>query len=157
MDAHMLLSDFRSRGIALIPNGEKLTVEPASRLTDADRAAIRAAKAELLKLLAASGLRDREADEIDRVARTDGWSPPAEIPPAIASEIKRIESQALALGWRPERLWNFGFWPHGGVEPRGLASVLDADDRIVEVTSDYMTVVKSSSRHDRHRFWRTDS
>jgi hypothetical protein len=78
MDAHALLSDFRSRGIALIPNGEKLTVEPASRLTDADRAAIRAAKAELLKLLAAAGLHDREEDEIDRVASGDGWRPPPE-------------------------------------------------------------------------------
>lgn len=76
MNAHTLLSDFRSRGIELIPNGEKLTVEPASRLTDADRAAIRAAKSELLKLLAASGLHARQEDEIDRIARADVWRPP---------------------------------------------------------------------------------
>ncbi len=54
MDAHMLLSDFRSRGIVLIPNGEKLTAEPASRLSDADRAAIRQSKAELLRILSQS-------------------------------------------------------------------------------------------------------
>ena len=51
MDAVMLLSDFRRRGIALVANGEKLTVRPVSRLTDADRAAIRSAKADLLRLL----------------------------------------------------------------------------------------------------------
>jgi hypothetical protein len=54
MDAYMLLSDFRSRGIALIPNGESLTAEPASRLSDADRAAIRQSKAELLRILSQS-------------------------------------------------------------------------------------------------------
>lgn len=75
MDAYTLLSDFRSRGIALIPKGEKLTVEPASRLTDSDRAAIRAAKSDLLELLAAADLREREQDEIERVARADGWRP----------------------------------------------------------------------------------
>jgi hypothetical protein len=54
MDAYTLLSDFRSRGIALIPNGEKLTAEPASRLSDADRAAIRQSKRELLRILSQS-------------------------------------------------------------------------------------------------------
>jgi TubC N-terminal docking domain len=54
MDAYTLLSDFRSRGIALIPNGEKLTVEAASRLSDADRAAIRESKPELLRILSQS-------------------------------------------------------------------------------------------------------
>jgi hypothetical protein len=73
MDAHVLLSDFRSRGIELTPNGEKLTVEPASRLTDADCVAIRAAKSELLKLLAPPGLCDRQEDEIDRVSGVEDW------------------------------------------------------------------------------------
>ena len=54
MDAYMLLSDFRCRGIVLIPNGEKLTVEPASRLSDSDRAAIRESKPELLRILSQS-------------------------------------------------------------------------------------------------------
>jgi hypothetical protein len=157
MDAQALITDFKRRGIKLIPNPPKLTVAPASKLTDSDRAAIRAAKAELLKLLEAADLHDHEEDEIDRVASGEGWNPPAEIPPAIVSEIERIESQALTLGWRRERLRNFAFWPHGSVEPRGLASVLDAGDRIAEVTSDYLTVVKSSSHHNRLLFWRTDS
>jgi hypothetical protein len=52
MDAHRLLDDFQARGIRLIPEGGNLAVEPASRLSDADRAAIRACKPELLRILA---------------------------------------------------------------------------------------------------------
>jgi hypothetical protein len=52
MDAHQLLNDFHIRGIRLIPEGHNLAVEPASRLTDTDREAIRQAKPELLRLLA---------------------------------------------------------------------------------------------------------
>jgi hypothetical protein len=51
MNAYALLSDLLSRGISLIPNGEKLTAEPASRLSDADRAAIRQSKPDLLRIL----------------------------------------------------------------------------------------------------------
>jgi hypothetical protein len=52
MDAHQLLSNFQARGIKLFPEGGNLAVEPASRLSDADRAAIRASKPELLRILA---------------------------------------------------------------------------------------------------------
>ena len=52
MDAHQLLSDFRARGIRLVTEGGKLAVEPAERLSDADRVAIRQAKPELLRILA---------------------------------------------------------------------------------------------------------
>jgi hypothetical protein len=51
MDAHKLLSDFQARGIKLFPEGGNLAVEPASRLSDADRVAIRANKPELLRIL----------------------------------------------------------------------------------------------------------
>lgn len=158
MDAHTLLSDFRSRGIELIPNGEKLAVEPASRLSDADRAAIRAAKAELLKLLcAAPSLRDREEDEHDRLARADGWLPPSEIPAAVAQEIQRIEAEALRLGWSKARLWNFNFWPHTKNEPRGLASAMNDGDAIVAVSKDYIAIgSRGRNFADYRRFWRCD-
>lgn len=52
MDAHQLLNDFRARGIRVVPEGGNLAVEPAERLSDADRAAIRQAKPELLRILA---------------------------------------------------------------------------------------------------------
>ena len=48
MDAQALVRDFTSRGIKLIPNGSKLTVQPASRLTNEDRDAIRQHKLALL-------------------------------------------------------------------------------------------------------------
>jgi TubC N-terminal docking domain len=52
MDAHQLLNDFQARGIRLVPEGGNLAVEPAERLSDADRAAIRQVKPELLRILA---------------------------------------------------------------------------------------------------------
>ena len=55
MDAYVLLSDLLSRGISLIPNGEVLTAEPASRLSDADRTAIRQSKNHLLRILSQNG------------------------------------------------------------------------------------------------------
>jgi len=61
MDAQELLSNFRTRGIRLIPEGCSLAVEPASRLSDADRAAIRRAKPELLRILAPRSERVIEA------------------------------------------------------------------------------------------------
>jgi TubC N-terminal docking domain len=155
MTAESVLLDLSRRGIKLIPDGDALLVQPASRITDSDRAAIRAAKSELLELLAAASLHDREEDEVERIARV-GWSPSAEIPTAIASQIKRIESQAFALGWRSERLWNFQFWPDRGGQPRGLASVMDPGDRVVEITREFVLIEKSNSRRDRLRFWRTD-
>ena len=155
MTAENVLQDLSLRGIELIPDGDALLVWPASRITDSDRAAIRATKSELLKLLATSGHHDREEDEIERTARA-GRSPSAVIPAAIAREIRRVVSQALALGWRSERLWNFQFWPHRGSSPRGLASVMDPEDHVIEVTVDFILINKSDSRPDRVRFWRTD-
>ena len=51
MDANQLLNDFQARGIRLIPEGSNLAVEPAERLSDADRVAIRQAKPELMRIL----------------------------------------------------------------------------------------------------------
>jgi hypothetical protein len=51
--ASMMLADFQARGIRLIPDPPKLSIEPASKLTDKDRGAIRQHKAELLALLMA--------------------------------------------------------------------------------------------------------
>jgi F0F1-type ATP synthase membrane subunit b/b' len=53
MMAVTLLDDLARRGVRLWPEGGKLIAEPADRLTDADRAAIRAAKPALLAHLRA--------------------------------------------------------------------------------------------------------
>lgn len=67
MNAEALIVDFRRRGIRLIPNPPKLSVEPASKLTDEDRKAIRQHKAAILARLAAQ----HEQAEIVQVARLD--------------------------------------------------------------------------------------
>lgn len=81
----------------------------------------------------------------------------ARIPAGVRAEIQRIEAEALALGWRPERLWNHGFWPHTHLYPRGLASVIESGDSLVEPTPDYIVIEKSDCRKTRQRFWRTDA
>jgi SOS-response transcriptional repressor LexA len=53
MNAQSLIETLSEKGVRLIPDGDGLVVEPASRLTDAEREAIRAHKAELLQQLAA--------------------------------------------------------------------------------------------------------
>jgi hypothetical protein len=62
------LSSLAERRIRLIPDGDGLVVEPASRLTDADRQIIRQHKPELL-----ARVRQQQEDaEIDRLAQADG-------------------------------------------------------------------------------------
>lgn len=51
MTAEALITAFFARGIRFIANPPKLTVEPASRLTEADRELIRAHKPALLDFL----------------------------------------------------------------------------------------------------------
>jgi len=56
MNAEALLVDLSGRGIRLTPDGDELVVEPASKLTDADRDLIRQYKPALLPVLAAQEL-----------------------------------------------------------------------------------------------------
>lgn len=63
IDAVSLVDSLRRRDIRLIPDPPKLIVEPASKLTDADREAIRTHKPELLRLLAYA---EPEAPEPER-------------------------------------------------------------------------------------------
>jgi hypothetical protein len=134
MDANTLLFDLVSRGIVVTPNGEKLIAQPASRLTEADCAAIRTHKSELLDLLRISAAGGSH----------QGITPNSRAPlvrPAIRTLIEGIEAEARAKGWPAELLWNAEFWG----SPRGLATVLDDDDAIVEVTPDYIGILKTHS------------
>jgi hypothetical protein len=78
-----------------------------------------------------------------------------EIDSEVVTELERIERQAFALGWPRERLWNANFWYPW---PRGLAAVMDAGDRIVEVTREYIRVERprATAVPLLLRFWRTD-
>jgi hypothetical protein len=107
MNVHIVFADFARCGTRLIPEPPNLIVEPASLPTDQDREAIRTHKSELLAALALQSeqadsspgrISDHEEDECDRLAEADGWHPPSQIPDAVAAEIPRIESVALALG-----------------------------------------------------------
>jgi hypothetical protein len=53
LQATELVAGLRRRGFAISAKGDGVLVSPASKLTDADRQAIRASKAELLAALAA--------------------------------------------------------------------------------------------------------
>jgi hypothetical protein len=74
--------------------------------------------------------------------------------PAVVAEIKRIEPEALRLGWLPERLWNRAFWPHTAEHPRGLASVMKSDYQVLEVSPDSICILRC--RHAVLRFPRCD-
>jgi len=141
MNAEALIADFERRGIRLIPDPPKLAVEPASRLTDADCAAIRAHKAELLALLSGP------ATERARQPITPDSRHPL-IADAIRAKIEAIETEARRLGWPAELLWNAGFWDR----PRGLAAVLDAHDEITDVRPDYIEILRT--KRDLLRFCR---
>ncbi|MGO9056098.1 MAG: hypothetical protein ACLQU2_01720 [Candidatus Binataceae bacterium] len=100
-------------------------------------------------------LRGREEDEIDRLARTDGSEPDPHMPPEVQAEIQRIEPAAAALGWRSGRLWSRSYWPNTSRHPRGLASLLDLGDRLVEVAANYIVIEKADG--NKQRFWKTDA
>jgi len=127
MDAQALIANLSRRGIRLIPNPPKLSVEPASKLTDQDREAIRTAKPELLALLTRG---ERQA------VMPDSRHPL--VAPEVRAKIEAIEAEARAKGWPAELLWNGSFWDR----PRGLAAILEAGDEIVEVTADGITILK---------------
>jgi hypothetical protein len=85
----------------------------------------------------------------NRAAWTRNVSPDSRhplIPPEVRAKIEAVEPEARAKGWPAELLWNNAFWDL----PRGLAAVLDDDDEIVEVTPDYIQILKC--RRDPLRF-----
>lgn len=154
----MILAESATLGLTLEARGDRaIVVRPGSAAPPELLEAIRQYKAELLALLSAPSVFDAEENELDRLAKCDGWEPPKEIPPSIVAEIQRFEAEALRLGWSKARLWNFDFWPHTKNEPRGLASVMNDDDAIVAISKDRI-VIGSRGRNfkDCRRFWRLD-
>jgi hypothetical protein len=127
MTEQALLDELKIRGIRLEPrpNGN-LHVTPKARLTPELLEALRQNKSALI-----ANLRRQ------RNITPDSRSPLVE--PEVRAKIEAIESDARAKGWPPELLWNGGFWDC----PRGLAAVLDPDDEIVEVSAEFITVLKT--------------
>jgi hypothetical protein len=108
----------------------------------------------------AGSLTGYELNELNEItsARRDAHT----LKPAVVAMIAAIEPAALALGWSHERLWNHELWPHTETNPRGLASCLDAGDRIGEVHADHITIHKRDRAvqtfcRSAQSFWRTDA
>ena len=127
MDARVLLADLHSRGIRLIPDGEKLWAEPAERLSDADRIAIRQSKAELMRILAENdalpSLLVAVADAIADAPRSPILNDLAlskaatsfiaaqrasrVAPPTLLGEIQQIAANSMTLAAREIRRSNY--------------------------------------------------
>ncbi len=80
--------------------------------------------------------------------------PDPRIDPRIEAEIRRIEPEALRLGWSETRLWGSAFWP---ISARGLVAILDPTDRIVGVDSECISIAKNDRSRTVRRFSKFDA
>jgi hypothetical protein len=131
MEAVGLITDLWKRGIRLSLDGEdgdKLWVEPASRLTDEDRRAIRSLKPELMRMLRADVLPDP-----DRIIPEQ---------PVIA-ELMRVLPDLDRHAWPKE-------------VQQSLQARIWPGDRIVNVTDDSLLVSARPPR-ECYRVWRNDA
>lgn len=101
-EACQLLTDLRARGFTLTLDGEALIVHPASRLTDADRGRIRAAKPALLACLWAETLREH-FEERAAILEHDGGLPREEAEASARASIGLL-ARNLGLPWAALRL-----------------------------------------------------
>jgi hypothetical protein len=116
--AENLLVELGRRGFSLAADGAAIRCSPASRLTDADRRAVRQHKAELLTLIVAAQQSAQAAQPAD--APGDAWEHPLDRwEQAAADDLAR---HALA------RLDSAG-WPAGAALGRELGKHMDAIDR----------------------------
>lgn len=132
MTAQTLLDTLTQRGVRLIPDGTAIVVNPASRLTDADRQAIRAHKAELLRVLTGENhtvtavpapARDAARNLADRIgsiwepgdwlayrdgrdllsAKYAGTGSDGRVNVWLADgAVRAVPADAVALDWRPD-------------------------------------------------------
>jgi hypothetical protein len=93
-------------------------------------------------------LRARAGSRREHTAEATSDSRHPLIEHAVRAKLEAIEIEARAKGWPPELLFNSGYWD----QPRGLAAVLDADDEVVEVTTEAITILKT--KRDLLRFRR---
>lgn len=88
----------------------------------------------------------------------DGDQPFTEkVLPAAVAKVHAIREQALALGWSERRLYQnrgqFRF-PYG--EDYGLVCFIGAEQRIGEVTKQYIEIISPPPRENRVRFYNPD-
>jgi hypothetical protein len=79
--------------------------------------------------------------EIDRIARNDGWQPPADPPSRVVAEIKRIEAEGQGAGLGPRAAMELRVLAQYPRPAAGLASVMSEGDTIVEVSGEVITIL----------------
>ncbi|MGB9670678.1 MAG: hypothetical protein ACPLXR_05955 [Halothiobacillaceae bacterium] len=102
MNAAALLADLRAAGFALHPDGDRLIVSPASKLTPAQREAIREHKPGLLACLWAETLKEH-FEERAAILEFDGGIPREEAE-AAARASTGLLARNLGLPWAALRL-----------------------------------------------------
>jgi tubulysin polyketide synthase-like protein len=174
MNTLLVVREYEARGVRFeLGEGGRLVVDaPKGALAPEQIEQLRAMKTAIMAALAgppaASNLADQaepqpdlhsgnEANETGHRTHAGERTPDLPIQREVVVEIRLIEARALALGWNSERLWNRSFWPHTRAHPRGLSSVLDSGDRLIEITGDYIVIEKQDGRQTRQCFWRTDA
>lgn len=98
MGARELLYELRAAGIGVVVEGDKLVVRPASRLTDSYRAALRAAKSDVIALLSVCQALDGEAfEERAAVMECEGDLARVEAEAASRELLRSIAARAYKL------------------------------------------------------------
>jgi hypothetical protein len=117
MQIDALIETLSARGVKLTPDGDALVARPASRLTDADRDAIRAHKPELRRLLLldrieatwkpGEWLAYREGGQLV-TARYSGTSTAGTVNVWLADGgLRVITAETVALDWTPDAAETF--------------------------------------------------
>jgi hypothetical protein len=148
MTPYGLMESLTKRGIRLYPGpaGNQIIVRPASRLTDDDRQAIRARKAELLRLLAGNGAchgepGDPMADKaLALLRRLQGYSLPAGRMPVARELARRMrglteskEVLAAAKAYEAELIRLGGWYDPALAEATALVTMVFPDVRLAKV------------------------
>jgi hypothetical protein len=174
MTVQTLIATLNARGVQLMLDGDGLVAKPASKLTDADREAIRAHKTELLRLLLVDRisatwkpgewLAYRDGGQLI-TAKYAGTTASGKINVWLADgAVRAIPAEAVALDWCPdaaeileERLSVMlaaGLLAKKAVE-RGLATPPAVKASLApgsRVVSDYLQKTGLQSYLDRLRF-----
>jgi len=131
MGAADLLQHLRAAGFAVSLNqAGGITIAPASRLTDADRQALRQSRAEVLALL--GGSQPENANEEKHLRQFDGAPKPTtpEAVQPIASAVKQRRDMASTALRRPEGTARHEPSPQRDARRPHLARWVDSDDEL---------------------------
>jgi hypothetical protein len=115
--------------------------EPLSQDSERARTPCRGAERHERNLSRARGDDLGSIPDIDDVCTSLDLTTRPSIDPAVEAEIARIWPEAQRLGWPRERIWNPDYWPHTVERPRGLASVLEPGNTIIEVGDCHITIL----------------